>query len=215
MSWTSVSRSRDVEIDNGGRRFLPRRLDYPVSRAVVFAVPVRKERPSWPNFGSSSSSWYPWPSSSFRSYSSFDESPPRMESISAIWSGHRACRCSDPGPRKRIRRHVGGPNESDLGRSRAEPGRSRPRSIPSRNRVGSLVGARRSDPRNRPQQTWPRPRDAPAAARVVCQSIEAACRCRAFPTPLSSTGPISRKVTSVPSAASTTAWLTRTSPGRA
>ena len=43
----------------------------------------------------------------------------------------------------------------------------------------------------------------------------AACKCIAPDTPFSSTGPISRKVTSDPIAASRTAWLTRTSPGRA
>src|SRR4029079_13425415 len=53
MSWTWVGRSRDTEIDNGDRRFRPRPVDYPVSRAVEFAVHVRKERPSWPNFGPS------------------------------------------------------------------------------------------------------------------------------------------------------------------
>src|SRR6478672_7241569 len=38
MSWTLVGRSRDMEIDNGDRRFLPRPVDYPVSRAIVFAA---------------------------------------------------------------------------------------------------------------------------------------------------------------------------------
>jgi hypothetical protein len=42
----------------------------------------------------------------------------------------------------------------------------------------------------------------------------AACR-RTPETPFSSTGPISVKVTSTPADASTTSWLTRTSPGRA
>ena len=51
--------------------------------------------------------------------------------------------------------------------------------------------------------------------RVAQADADAACRRIAPPTPLSSTGPISRKATADPPAASTTSWLTRTSPGRA
>ena len=50
-----------------------------------------------------------------------------------------------------------------------------------------------------------------------CQRVSVRCAaCRRTPEmPFSSTGPISVKVTSTPAEASTTSWLTRTSPGRA
>jgi len=53
------------------------------------------------------------------------------------------------------------------------------------------------------------------AVRPAQPGRDAACRRMAPATPLSSTGPISRKATSAPAEASTTSWLTSTSLGRA
>ena len=66
---------------------------------------------------------------------------------------------------------------------------------------------------NRANVTHERP--ALPSIHLAQADADAACRRIAPPTPLSSTGPISRKATGDPSAASTTSWLTRTSPGRA
>jgi hypothetical protein len=57
-------------------------------------------------------------------------------------------------------------------------------------------------------------RSRPPASRQRASARCAACR-RTPEMPFSSTGPISVKVTSTPAEASTTSWLTRTSPGRA